>query len=82
MLFLIALGSLGVISLLHSGRLELGHYVFLLPCATVVAVSAWLFVRSGTPNRQRLRQFSRSQGQIPEEFSDGHDSLDAGFLTG
>lgn len=47
-LFLIALASLGVIGLLHSGRLELGHYVFLLPCATVVAVSAWLFVRSGT----------------------------------
>lgn len=48
-LFLVALGSLGVIGLLHSGRLELGHIVFLLPCATVVAVSAWLFIRAGTP---------------------------------
>lgn len=47
-LFLIALASLGVIGLLHSGRLEFGHIVFLLPCAAVVAVSAWLFVRSGT----------------------------------
>ena len=48
-LFLVALGSLAVIGLLHSGKLELGHYVFLLPCVAVVAVSAWLFIRSGTP---------------------------------
>lgn len=64
-LFLIALGSLGVIGLLHSGRLELGHYVFLLPCATVVAVSAWLFDRSGTPNPSTPAPVQQESGTNP-----------------
>lgn len=48
-LFLVALGSLAVIGTLHSGRLEFGHIVFLLPCVAVVAVSAWLFSRANGP---------------------------------
>ena len=48
-LFLIALGSLGVICTLHSTRIGLGEVTFLLPCIAVLGVSAWLFVRAGTP---------------------------------
>lgn len=48
-LFLVALGSLGVICRLHSGRMELGHIVFLLPCVAVIGASAWLFSRANAP---------------------------------
>lgn len=48
-LFLVALGSLGIICTLHSGRLELGQIVFLLPCVAVLAMSAWLFNRAEVP---------------------------------
>lgn len=48
-LFLIALGSLGVICTLHSTRIGLGEITFLLPCIAVLGVSVWLFVREGTP---------------------------------
>ena len=48
-LFLIALGSLSVICTLHSTRIGLGEVTFLLPCIAVLVMSAWLFVRAGTP---------------------------------
>ena len=48
-LFLIALGSLDVICTLHSTRMGLGEVTFLLPCIAVLGLSAWLFVREGTP---------------------------------
>ena len=48
-LFLIALSSLGVICTLHSTRIGLGEVTFLLPCIAVLGISAWLFVREGTP---------------------------------
>ena len=48
-LFLIALGSLSVICTLHSTRIGLGEITFLLPCIAVLVMSAWLFVRAGTP---------------------------------
>ncbi len=48
-LFLIALGSLGVICTLHSTRIGLGQVVFLLPCIAVLGLSAWLFIQQGTP---------------------------------
>ncbi len=47
-LFLIALGSLGVICTLHSTRIGPGEAIFLLPCIAVLGVSAWLFIRAGT----------------------------------
>ena len=46
-LFLVAAGSSIVIILLHSSRLEFGHYLFLAPCFAVAATSAWLFIRAG-----------------------------------
>lgn len=48
-LFLIAFGSLGVICTLHSTRIGLAEFTFLVPCIAVLGVSAWLFVREGTP---------------------------------
>ncbi len=48
-LFLIALGSLGIICTLHSTRIGLAEVTFLLPCIAVLGMSVWLFVREGTP---------------------------------
>jgi len=48
-LFLIALGSLGVICTLHSTRIGLAEVTFLLPCIAVLGVSVWLFVRENAP---------------------------------
>ena len=45
-LFLLATGSSIVIMLLHSSRMEFGHYLFLAPCFAVAATSAWLFIRA------------------------------------
>lgn len=61
-LFLVALGSLGVICLLHSGRLEFGHIVFLLPCVAVIAVSAWLFSRANVPRLGEATEVSSQRG--------------------
>lgn len=66
-LFLVALGSLGIICWLHSGRLELGQIVFLLPCVAVIAMSAWLFNRAATPQVGSSAPAEMSSNQQPVE---------------
>ncbi|MCA9127114.1 MAG: hypothetical protein KDB22_08510 [Planctomycetales bacterium] len=45
-LCLLSILSALVIVTLSSNRIELGSILFLLPCVTVAAMSAWLFYRS------------------------------------
>lgn len=47
-LCLLAGASLVVLVTLQTSRVEFGQWLFLLPCAAVVATSAWLFVRAGS----------------------------------
>lgn len=46
---LLALGSLGVITVLQSSPLEAGQITFLAPCAAVCAMSVWLMAHPSSP---------------------------------
>lgn len=46
-LLVTSLSSLLVICFLHSARIGLGEFTFLLPCIAVLGLSVWLFIRMG-----------------------------------
>lgn len=52
-LCLLAIGSLFVLIVLQSSRMEPGQLLFLAPCLAVAATSAWLFVRAGAIDKQQ-----------------------------
>ena len=47
-LFLLAAGSSVVIMLLPASKMELGDFLFLVPCFAVAGTSFWLFMRAGS----------------------------------